>query len=68
MTPPSLDQRVTEKAVVPDADAALPSGVGRAGNIVDAARSGHSDLATDWRLFEEAVAQDAHRAADYSHR
>ena len=68
MTLPSLGREITEKVLVRDADAASPSCAGQAGDIVGAVRSGRTDLATNQRLLDEAVTQDAHRAVAGSHR
>ena len=68
MKRPSLIREITETALVRDADATSPSCARRAGDLVGAVRSGHTDLATNRRLLDEAVAQDAHRAVADSHR
>ena len=68
MTRPSLVREITEKALVRDADAASPSCARRAGDFVGAVGSGRTDLATNRRLLDEAVALDAHRAVADSHR
>ena len=67
MTRPSLVREITEKVLVRDADAAPPSCAGRAGDIVGAVRSGRTDLATNRRLLDEAIAQNAHRAVADRH-
>ena len=67
MTLPSLGRDITEKLLVRDADAASPSCAARAGDIVGAVQSGRTDLATNRRLLDEAVAQDAHRAVADDH-
>lgn len=64
---PSFDRKITEKALVRDADVVSPSCAGRAGEIVGAVQSGRTDLATNRRLLDEAVAQDAHRAVADDH-
>ena len=67
MTLPSLGRDITEKVLVRDADAASPSCVARAGDIVGAVQSGRTDLATNRRLLDEAVDRDAHRTVADGH-
>ena len=67
VTRSSLVRQIIENALIHRADAASPSCAGRAGDIVGVVRSGRTDLATNRRLLEEAVAQDAHRAGSDSH-
>ena len=68
VTRSSLVREIIENALVRDTDAAPPSCAGLAGGLVGAVRSGHSDLATDRRLLDEAIEQDAHRGATDRHR
>ena len=68
VTRSSLVREIIETALVRDADAASPSCAGRAGDFVGAVRSGRTDLATNRRLLDEAIALDAHRAVADSHR
>ena len=62
VTRSSLVRKIIENALVRDPDAALPSCAGLAGDRVGTIRSGRSDLATNRRLLDEAVARDARRA------
>ena len=57
----SLVREIIDNALVSDPNAADPSCAGLAGDLVGAVRSGRSDLATNQRLLDEAVAQDAQR-------
>ncbi len=61
VTRSSLVREIIERALIHDADAAPPSCVGLAGDLVGAVRSGRPDLATNRQLLDEAIAQDAHR-------
>ena len=45
-----------------------PSCADLAGDLVGAVRSGRSDLATNPRLLDEAVARDSHRGSADGHR
>ena len=68
MTRSSLVREIIERALVRDTNAVSPNCAGLAGDSVGAVRSGHTDLATNRRLLDEAVALDAHRAVAGSHR
>ena len=61
VTRSSLVREIIENALIRDADAAPPSCAGLAGDLVGAVRSGRSDLATNRRLLDEAIAQDERR-------
>ena len=61
VTRSSLVREIIENALVRDPDAASPTCADLAGDIVGAVRSGRSDLATNRRLLDEAVVQDAQR-------
>ena len=67
VTRSSLVREIIEDALVRDSDAAPPSCAGLAGDLVGAVRSGRSDLATNRRLLEEAMTQDAQRAIAERH-
>ena len=61
VTRSSLVREIIENALVRASDTASPSCAGLAGDLIGAVRSGRSDLATNRRLLDEAVAQDAQR-------
>ena len=61
VTRSSLVREIIENALSRASDTAPPSCAGLAGDLVGAVHSGRSDLATNRRLLDEAVAQDAHR-------
>ena len=61
VTRSALVREIIENALVHDTDAAAPSCAELAGDLVGAVRSGRSDLATNRRLLDEAVARDARR-------
>ena len=63
MTRSSLVREIIEDALIRDAAVASPSCAALAGDLVGAVRSGRSDLATNRRLLDEAIEQDAHRGA-----
>ena len=67
MTRSSLVREIIESALIPGTTVATRSCADLAGDIAGAVRSGRTDLATNRRLLEEAVAQDAHRAGSDSH-
>ena len=62
-----LAREIIENALVPATTAATRSCADLAGDLVGAVRSGRTDLATNRRLLDEAVAQDAHRAVAGDH-
>lgn len=62
VTRSSLVREIIENALIRDSDAAPPSCAGLAGDLIGAVRSGRSNLATNRRLLNEAVARDANRA------
>ena len=68
MTRSSLVQEIIETALIPGTTVATRSCADLAGDIVGAVRSGRTDLATNRRVLDEAVAQDARRAVARSHR
>ena len=68
VTRSSLVRQIIENALIREADAPSPSCLGLTGDLVGAVRSGRTDLATNRRLLDEAVAQDVHRAVADSHR
>ena len=68
MTRSTLAREIIENALVPGTTDATRSCADPAGDIVDAVRSGRTDLATNRRLLDEAVAQDARCAVTDSHR
>ena len=57
----ALVREIIESALVRDTDAAALSCTELAGALVGSVRSGCSDLATNRRLLDEAVARDARR-------
>ena len=61
VTRSSLVREMIENALSHASDNAPPSCAGLARDLVGAVRSGRSDLATNRRLLDEAVAQDARR-------
>ena len=61
VTRSSLVREIIEDALAQDSDAGSPSCAGLAGDLVGVIRSGRSDLATNRRLLDEAVARDAQR-------
>ena len=62
-----LVRQIIENALIQETDAASPSCLGLTGDLVGAVRSGHTDLATNRRLLDEALRRDAHRAVADSH-
>ena len=68
MTRSSLVREMVENALVVGTSDATRSCTDPAGDIVGAVRSGRTDLATNRRLLDEAVAQDARRAVADGHR
>ena len=56
-----LVREIIETALVRASDTASSSCAGLAGDLVGAVQSGRSDLATNRRLLDEAVTQDAQR-------
>ena len=68
VTRSSFVRQIIENALIGEADAPSPNCLGLTGDLVGAVRSGHTDLATNRRLLDEAVALDAHRAVADSHR
>ena len=68
MTRSSLVREIVENALVVGTSDATRSCTDLAGDIVGAVRSGRTDLATNRRLLDEAVAQDAHHVGAHSHR
>lgn len=61
VTRSSLVREIIENALLRETDAAPPSCTALADDLVGAVQSGRSDLATNQRLLEEAVARDARR-------
>ena len=61
VTRSSLVRKIIENALSRASDAASPSCAGLAGDLVGTVRSGRSDLATNRRLLDEAIAQDEQR-------
>jgi len=68
MTRSSLVREIIENALIPGTTVATRSCADLAADIVGAVRSGRTDLATNRRLLDEAVARDAHRAVADGHR
>ena len=68
VTRSSLVLEIIENALVVGTTNTTRSCADLAGDLFGAVRSGRTDLATDRRLLDEAVAQDAHRAVADSHR
>ena len=62
-----LAREIIENALVLGTTNAHRSCADVAGDLVGAVRSGRTDLATNRRLLDEAVAQDAHRAVAERH-
>ena len=68
VTRSSLVREILENALFVGTTNATRSCTDLAGDLFGAVRSGRTDLATDRRLQDEAVAQDAHRAVADNHR
>ena len=68
LQPHPLARRIAETTLVRDADAASQSCARRVGDVVDADRIARTDLATNRRLLDEAIARDAHRGVADRHR
>lgn len=62
-----LAREIIENALVPGTPDATRSCADLAGDLVGAVRSGHTDLATNRRLLDEAVGRDARRAVADDH-
>ena len=62
VTRSSLVREIIENALVGDTVVASPSCAALADDLVGAIRSGRSNLASNPRLLDEAVAEDAHRS------
>ena len=63
VTRSTLVRELIEQAIDRNPDAAPPSCADLAGDLVGVVRSGRTDLATNPRLLDEAIALDARRAA-----
>ena len=63
VTRSTLVRELIEQAIGRNPDADPPSCADLAGDLVGVVRSGRTDLATNPRLLDEAVALDARRAA-----
>ena len=68
MTRSSLVREIIENALVVGTTDAIRSCTDLVGDLFGTVRSGRTDLATDRRLLDEAVARDAHRAVADNHR
>lgn len=62
-----LVREIIENALVPGTTDPTRSCTDLAGDLFGAVRSGRTDLATNRRLLDEAVAQDAHRVVADDH-
>ena len=67
VTPSCFAREIIENALVLGTTDKTRSCADLAGDLVGAVRSGHTDLATNRRLLDEAVAQDAHRVVADDH-
>lgn len=61
MTRTSLVREIMENALIRGTSASARSGAEVAGDLVGAVHSGRSNLATNRRLLDQAIAQDARR-------
>ena len=68
MTRSTLAREIIEKAPVPGTTDATRSCADPVGECAGTVRGGRTDLATNQRLLDEAVALDAHRSVADGHR